>query len=121
MSVTALTAPRGAVQIIFCSRTHSQLSQFVREAKRTTFGADLRIVALGSRKSLCINEDVRGLGSVDAMNEACLQMKDKKRSVTVAASAGAGSTKAGKKRPRKGGRADSCAWAGITSVLVDMW
>lgn len=84
------------LQIVFCSRTHSQLTQFVREAKRTVFGPNLRVVALGSRKSLCINDDVRGLGSVEAMNDKCLEMKDRLRS-----SASDRVQKAGKKRSRQ--------------------
>lgn len=46
-------------QIIFCSRTHSQLSQFVGELHRTPFGESLSLVALGSRKQLCINPQAR--------------------------------------------------------------
>lgn len=42
-------------KVYFTSRTHSQLSQFVRELKRTNFSGKLRTVCLGSRKSLCIN------------------------------------------------------------------
>lgn len=46
-------------QIIFCSRTHSQLSQFVNEIKRTAFADGLRCVSLGSRKNLCVHPEVR--------------------------------------------------------------
>ena len=42
-------------KVYFTSRTHSQLSRFVRELKRTNFSGKLRTVCLGSRKSLCIN------------------------------------------------------------------
>ncbi len=42
-------------QIIFCSRTHSQLTQFVNEIKRTPFADGLRCVSLGSRKNLCVH------------------------------------------------------------------
>ena len=45
-------------QVIFCSRTHSQLSQFVGELHRTPFGDSMTLIALGSRKALCINEQV---------------------------------------------------------------
>ena len=46
-------------QIIFCSRTHSQLTQFVNEIKRTPFADGLRCVSLGSRKNLCVHPVVR--------------------------------------------------------------
>ena len=37
-------------QVIFCSRTHSQLSQFVGELRRTRFAESLAVAALGSRQ-----------------------------------------------------------------------
>lgn len=43
------------LKVFFCSRTHSQLSQFVGELQRTEFGKSLQSVSLGSRKTLCIN------------------------------------------------------------------
>lgn len=42
-------------KVYFCSRTHSQLSQFVKELKRTTFASEMKVVCLGSRKNFCIN------------------------------------------------------------------
>ena len=44
-------------QVIFCTRTHSQLSQFVGELRRTRFAESLAVAALGSRQ-------VAGLGPV---------------------------------------------------------
>lgn len=37
-------------QIFFCSRTHSQLSQFVSELHRTPFAETLAVVAIAGRK-----------------------------------------------------------------------
>uniref|UniRef100_H2Z3N7 Helicase ATP-binding domain-containing protein n=1 Tax=Ciona savignyi TaxID=51511 RepID=H2Z3N7_CIOSA len=66
-------------QIFFCSRTHSQLSQFVKELQKSPFGKQtdpdgfqVTMVGLGSRSNLCINDEVRKLKS---MNERCLEMQ----------------------------------------------
>ena len=37
-------------QIFFCSRTHSQLSQFVSELHRTPFAERLSVVVIAGRK-----------------------------------------------------------------------
>uniref|UniRef100_A0A182IKL4 DNA 5'-3' helicase n=1 Tax=Anopheles atroparvus TaxID=41427 RepID=A0A182IKL4_ANOAO len=65
------------VQVIFCSRTHSQLGQVVGEVKETTHAKDLRLMSLASRQSLCINADVRKLKSNTLINERCLEMLKK--------------------------------------------
>uniref|UniRef100_A0ACD5U795 Uncharacterized protein n=2 Tax=Avena sativa TaxID=4498 RepID=A0ACD5U795_AVESA len=70
-------------KVFFTSRTHSQLSQFVGELKRTEFSGKLRTVCLGSRKNLCINMDVQKLGSVNRMNERCLELQKNKRGSKV--------------------------------------
>lgn len=62
------------VKIIFCSRTHSQLSQFIGEIQRTVFAHDMRVVPLGSRQNCCINKTVKKLKSLALMNEKCLDM-----------------------------------------------
>ncbi|OAL38669.1 hypothetical protein AYO20_01875 [Fonsecaea nubica] len=89
------------LKIIFCSRTHSQLTQFVNELRRVNLPPSLSLeaadfthkpsleervkhLALGSRKNLCINSKVAGLSSAFAINEQCLELqkpatpKDKK-------------------------------------------
>ncbi|XP_024543669.1 ATP-dependent DNA helicase DDX11 [Selaginella moellendorffii] len=68
------------LKIFFCSRTHSQLSQFIRELKRTSFSTSLKTVALGSRKTLCVNQDVLKLGSASRINDRCLDLQKKKKS-----------------------------------------
>jgi chromosome transmission fidelity protein 1 len=56
----AAAAPeRRRPQLIFCSRTHSQLSQFVGELHRTRFAESVMLVAVGSRRNLCVNDEVR--------------------------------------------------------------
>ncbi|XP_029420170.1 ATP-dependent DNA helicase DDX11 isoform X2 [Nannospalax galili] len=65
-------------KIYYCSRTHSQLAQFVHEVKKSPFGKEIRLVALGSRQNLCVNEDVKNLGSVQLMNDRCMEMQRSK-------------------------------------------
>ncbi|XP_053679591.1 ATP-dependent DNA helicase DDX11 [Anopheles nili] len=62
-------------QIIFCSRTHSQLAQVVGEVKETQHARDLRLMSLASRQSLCINPDVQKLKTNTLINERCLELQ----------------------------------------------
>lgn len=78
--------PETLPRIIYASRTHSQLSQFVAELKKTSFGRvdvldpeklPVRTIGLGSRKQMCVNEEVQRLGrkrGSEAMNERCLEL-----------------------------------------------
>lgn len=63
------------VQIIFSSRTHSQLGQVVNEVRRTKFAERIRVNVLASRQNLCINKDVMKLGSNALINERCLELQ----------------------------------------------
>ncbi|NWQ63610.1 DDX11 helicase, partial [Neopipo cinnamomea] len=65
-------------KIYYCSRTHSQLSQFVREVQKSPFGNDTRLVSLGSRQNLCVNEEVRHLGALQLINDRCMEMQKNK-------------------------------------------
>lgn len=46
------------LKVYFCSRTHSQLSQFIKELRKTIFANELNVICLGSRKNFCINEGI---------------------------------------------------------------
>ena len=82
-------------QIFYCSRTHSQLAQFIAEMNKTIYTkadpvtklAPIRCVTLGSRRNLCVNENVTKLKSESSMSESCLEMQ-KKGSKKVSAEAG---------------------------------
>ncbi|XP_055378737.1 ATP-dependent DNA helicase DDX11 [Condylostylus longicornis] len=63
------------IKIFYCSRTHSQLSQVVREIKRISNENRIRCISLASRQNLCINESVCKLNSVHLINEKCLEMQ----------------------------------------------
>ncbi|RAL44089.1 hypothetical protein DM860_015010 [Cuscuta australis] len=66
-------------KVYFCSRTHSQLSQFIKEIKKTVFASQLNVVCLGSRKNFCINEDVLKLGTSTRINERCLELQKSRK------------------------------------------
>jgi len=89
------------IKIFYCSRTHSQLTQFIHELRRVRMPSasagleseehkdkrtgDVTIetfkhVALGSRKTLCINEKVQKLGNATAINERCLELQQSSKS-----------------------------------------
>lgn len=63
-------------KIIYCSRTHTQLTQFIQELKKTKFSSEIRVVSLASRQKMCINPKVSKL-SAGRINEVCLDMKNK--------------------------------------------
>uniref|UniRef100_A0A8C8YLV7 Helicase-like DEXD box c2 type domain-containing protein n=1 Tax=Prolemur simus TaxID=1328070 RepID=A0A8C8YLV7_PROSS len=87
-------------KIYYCSRTHSQLSQFVHEVQKSPFGKDIRLVSLGSRQNLCVNEDVKSLGSVQLINDRCVDMQRSKHGShwdSGAASCGLGRVGQGRK------------------------
>lgn len=79
-------------KIIFCSRTHSQLTQFINELRRMKplpgiasgelqDGSNLEAeqpikhIPLGSRKNLCINNKVSSLKTTAAINERCMELQ----------------------------------------------
>lgn len=64
-------------KIFYASRTHSQLSQFISEIKKTSFVKSylLRIVHLGSRVNLCTNPKVTKSGNLNIINDKCLELK----------------------------------------------
>ncbi|KAK1575989.1 hypothetical protein Q3G72_009915 [Acer saccharum] len=66
------------LKVYFCSRTHSQLSQFIKELQKTVFASEIRVVCLGSRKIFCINEEVLKLGNSTRINERCLELQKNK-------------------------------------------
>jgi chromosome transmission fidelity protein 1 len=80
-------------KIFYCSRTHSQLTQFAHEVRRVKIPLEIidssntekqleaiKHLSLGSRKNLCINKDVQKLGSTTAINERCLELQQGKAS-----------------------------------------
>jgi chromosome transmission fidelity protein 1 len=62
-------------QIIFCSRTHSQLAQVVGELLRTPFAEHVRTVVLAGRSQLCVHDAVRLLSPAQRANDACAELQ----------------------------------------------
>eukprot|EP00160_Parvularia_atlantis_P003956 Unigene13319_Nuclearia_a/m.40359 Unigene13319_Nuclearia_a/g.40359 ORF Unigene13319_Nuclearia_a/g.40359 Unigene13319_Nuclearia_a/m.40359 type:complete len:153 (+) Unigene13319_Nuclearia_a:434-892(+) len=85
-------------KIYYCSRTHSQLAQFLGELKRTRFAAEIAVVSLGSRKNLCVNDSVNKLNrSATRVNEICVDMQTK---VRLCVSRHAGGNRVMRRAPR---------------------
>ncbi|XP_053637963.1 ATP-dependent DNA helicase DDX11 isoform X1 [Cherax quadricarinatus] len=87
----------GCLKIYYCSRTHSQLSQFVHEVQKTAFGEDVRVVSLASRQNLCVNEAVNKLGNMSLINDKCLDLQRGKKGQATKCE-GDGTTSKKKKR-----------------------
>ncbi|MCJ1382200.1 ATP-dependent DNA helicase chl1 [Xylographa soralifera] len=82
-------------KIFYCSRTHSQLTQFATEVRRVNIPfllqgmtesqgsksktiellPQIKYLSLGSRKNLCINPKVSRLESLPMINERCLELQ----------------------------------------------
>jgi chromosome transmission fidelity protein 1 len=86
------------VKIFYCSRTHSQLSQFSGEVRKvhvpppyssaedggasplatTELEESVKLLSLSSRKHTCIHEGVRKLGTIGAVNDRCMELQQSK-------------------------------------------
>jgi regulator of telomere elongation helicase 1 len=66
-TTSELTLP----QIVYASRTHSQLRQVVHELRNTSYASKLRTTVLSSRQQTCLHPRVSRLQSVRAANLAC--------------------------------------------------
>lgn len=75
-------------QLIFCSRTHSQLTQVLNELRKTRFCERFKAVTLAGRKQLCVNPEVLKLGSASRINEACMDLQRPSRSKAKTSQAG---------------------------------
>ena len=95
-----ITPGQGVRKVVYAARTHSQLSQFVGELKRTAWGNTARVVALGSRQLLCGNHALKKQHPTESsLTEACLDMKQ--GTSTKKASAGTVAPKKRSHAPKK--------------------
>jgi chromosome transmission fidelity protein 1 len=83
------------LQVVFCSRTHSQLAQVIGELCRTRFAGRFRAVVLAGRAVLCVNDAVRALAPPAArLNDACRDLQKKGKAKASKAAKGATSAAA---------------------------
>lgn len=70
------------MQILYATRTHSQLSQFLAEIAKTSYAQSkehpLSVVTFGGRQHMCVNDDVKRLSSSAAITDRCLELQKKK-------------------------------------------
>eukprot|EP00127_Corallochytrium_limacisporum_P004627 Clim_evm2s171 gene=Clim_evmTU2s171 len=57
--------------IIFSTRTHSQITQFIEELSNNPLGRKMRVTTLASRKYLCIHPVVRKIGNEQIQADTC--------------------------------------------------
>lgn len=65
--------PLRCTKIIYSSRTHSQLEQFISEFNKTHF--NLRVLTAASRQALCINDTVKSLKIPGLINDRCNELR----------------------------------------------
>ncbi|KAF0983321.1 hypothetical protein FDP41_010386 [Naegleria fowleri] len=73
-------------KILYCTRTHSQINQFIQELRKTEFSKKVKVSNLASRQVLCINENVlyrntkngKVQNGLNRINEQCQYLRDKK-------------------------------------------
>ena len=70
----ALLSTESKTIIYYCSRTHTQLSQALRELSKNTNA--YKSVILGSRRQYCVNSAVNKIADINILNDRC------KRAVT---------------------------------------
>ncbi|KAL7306364.1 hypothetical protein TKK_0001788 [Trichogramma kaykai] len=69
-------------KIYFCSRTHSQLSQFIGELKKSPYNDKVSLVPIASRNNYCINSKVKALKNMNLINDLCQQLQRKSKTTS---------------------------------------
>jgi regulator of telomere elongation helicase 1 len=63
-------------KIIYASRTHSQLTQVIRELKKSSYHP--QVTVLGSREHFCVHPSVASLKGTELNSKCSLLIKQKK-------------------------------------------
>lgn len=58
-------------KIIYSTRTHSQISEFIAEIKKSRFGGKFKVVHLASKSHYCLLDSVKKCGNDLLRNEKC--------------------------------------------------
>uniref|UniRef100_A0AAR2J949 Helicase ATP-binding domain-containing protein n=1 Tax=Pygocentrus nattereri TaxID=42514 RepID=A0AAR2J949_PYGNA len=90
--------------IYYCSRTHSQLAQFVHEVQKSPYGSTVSLVNLGSRQNMCVNPDVARLGSLQLINDRCMELQKNKHDLEP--------------KRRRGVAKATCAFSGYEKLMA---
>ena len=64
------------VQVIICSRTHTQLSQLITEIRRIPLADEFNVITLGSRSQLCVHPEVSRTRGSAYVNDTCRKLVD---------------------------------------------
>ena len=64
-------------RVIYCTRTHSQIKEFIDEIKKTEFSKEFRVLHLASKAFYCLKSDVRGCAKSMLREEKCRNYRDK--------------------------------------------
>eukprot|EP00796_Vickermania_ingenoplastis_P002354 gene2354-1483_t len=70
--------PNGAPKILYCSRTHSQLSQVINEMKCSPY-KHMSVAVLGSKEHCCVNSEVAQLPTSSSRTHACSVLRSENR------------------------------------------
>jgi chromosome transmission fidelity protein 1 len=68
--------PKALVKLIYASRTHSQLDQFLNEIKKTHYKDNTSVIRLGSRNQLCVNPELSSFKGRSLIDYKCKELID---------------------------------------------
>lgn len=65
-------------KIIYCTRTHSQITEFINEIKKTKFATEFKVVHLSSRRHSCVNPSLNKYknGNSLLLKEKCQDLRE---------------------------------------------
>ena len=94
----------------------------MREVQKSPFNDSTRVVSLGSRQNLCINEDVKRLKNINKINDRCLELQKKDKGGCSHRSYPKGAGEGGvTKGPQQGRTEDFVTEGAKRYSIVSMW